>query len=67
MNEQKLKRISNTYVTSCAALWMAASFDMDEHGGVQIDHLIDNVKAEGKMALVRDFFEMIAQTDDKGR
>ena len=36
-------------------------------GVVQIDHLIDNVKAEGNMALVRDFFEMIAQTDDKGR
>ena len=55
MNEQKLKRISNTYVTSCAALWMAASFDMDEHGGVQIDHLIDNVKARGRWLLSEIF------------
>ena len=44
----------------------AASLDMDEHGWVRIDQLIENVNAEGKVKLTRELIEQIVETDDKG-
>lgn len=45
----------------------AASLDMDEHGWVGIDQLIENVNAMGKVKLTRELIEQIVETDDKGR
>ena len=44
-----------------------AGLDMDPHGWVSVDQLIDGVNHHGKYTLDRDQLERIAAEDDKGR
>ena len=45
----------------------SVGLDMDKHGWVRINQLIENVNAKGKVKLTRELIEQIVETDDKGR
>ena len=44
----------------------SVGLDMDKHGWVRIEQLIENVNA-GKASLTRNLLEKIVDADDKGR
>ena len=67
MNEQETKGISKYLCYLLRHSPSSVSLDMDEHGWVMIDQLIENVNAEGKVKLTRELIERIVETDDKGR
>lgn len=45
----------------------SADLDMDRHGWVSVDQLIENVNKSGKALLSEKFLQEIVATDNKGR
>lgn len=67
MNDCKRKHISKHLCYILRHAPDAVFLDMDEHGWVRIDQLVENVNAMGEAKLTRELIERIVETDDKGR
>ena len=67
MNKGEIRRIAKYLCYLLRHAPDAVSLDMDEHGWVKINQLIENVNARGKTQLTMELLQEIVATDDKGR